>query len=265
MITLYDTPADLVAKALRGLGETPAGLPPQDLKRFLKGAFDPDTARRLAGPLGLDAAALARFPDPRPETALPPGVARLELPFEDETVNAWCLENGDTPLVIDAGLGRTDLAAALPGKGTIDLLITHPHRDHIGGIAGVEKRIRGFWSPVPLDRATPVRPGDRWRLGELEILVFDLAGHHPDAIGYRINGFGPPLLAVGDAVFAQSAGGCPGPQAYRQARSTLTRALVELPDETLLLTGHGWATTLGLEKDRNPFLAAWLSAADGGP
>jgi glyoxylase-like metal-dependent hydrolase (beta-lactamase superfamily II) len=104
-----------------------------------------------------------------------------------------------------------------------------------------------------------VTAGQRLEVAGLAVHVLDLAGHHPEAVGYLFKeGFDVPIIAVGDAVFARSAGGCPGPSAYRKARATIIQALAPLPDETLLLTGHGAPATLGVERTENPFLAAWL-------
>lgn len=271
MTTLYDTAADVVVKALRGLERSPgqaataAGLPLDAVSRFLHGSFDPETADRLAEPLGLDEDALANFPEPRLPVELPEGIERIELPFEGETVNAWSLEHGESMIVVDAGFGPRDLTESLPGDGMIDLLITHTHRDHVGGIAALTGRTRTLHSPVPMPEATVVRAGDTLAVAGLAVTVFDLSGHHPEAVGYHIDGFEVPVVAVGDAVFANSAGGCPGPEAYTMARKTIVDALRDLSEETLILTGHGPATTLGTERLRNPFLAAWLSAADGDP
>ncbi len=268
---LYDTAADVVIKALRGLDRLPGqvaaetGVPLEVLGSFLKGGFSADTARRLAPALGLDADALARFPEVSPEIHLPSEIQRLELPFEDESVNAWAIDTDEVLTVIDAGLGPSDLAGALPPSRRIDLLITHPHRDHIGGIDALRDRIRSIGSPAPLPGAHPVRPGDTLKAGGSQVSVFALAGHHPEAVGYRVSGFAAPVLAVGDAVFARSAGGCPGPKAYQRARATISAAFRDLPGDALLLPGHGPATTLEIERRRNPFLASWLSGGVDGP
>ena len=268
---LYNTPSEVVAKALRGLGESPGEIARQAeieldaLLRFLQGDFDPQTARRLARPLGLDAHALDSFYDPVAPIVLPTGIHRIELPFEDETVNAWDIDLGSSRMVIDAGFGPNDLATLLPMDGPVDLLVTHGHRDHIGGIDGIRGTLRNLWAPADLQGAEVVRPGDAFEAAGRQISVVDLIGHHPQAVGFLIDGFECPVIAVGDAVFARSIGGCPGPDAYRTARSTIVTALAELPAETLLLTGHGPATTLGRERTENPFLAVWLSDGDAAP
>ena len=269
MSGLYNTAVEVVAKAVRGLGENPrafaarAGVDLALLEDILR--TDPDAAGRVAGALDLDEAALASFHHPVPRTVLPKGLRRLDLPFEDETVNVWTISNDASLLVIDAGFRPADLLTRLPRDQRLELLITHSHRDHVGGISAVAERLAGFRAPSHLKGATVVRPGDDFRAGGREISVIDLRGHHPQAVGYVIGGFDRPVVAVGDAVFARSMGGCPGPEAYRQARQTIAQAFADLPGETLLLTGHGPATTLGRERAENPFLAAWLSGGDGGP
>ncbi|MCH7225532.1 MBL fold metallo-hydrolase [Haloferula sp. A504] len=270
MNELYNTAAEVVAKALRGLGLSPAtvageaGVELEAMGAFLQGRAEPGTARPLALPLGLDPDALASFNDPPAPIELPADIRRIELPFEDETVNAWSIDGGSSLLVIDAGFGPEDLARRLPKDRTVDLLITHPHRDHLGGLEAV-RGLHRLRAPVDLREAVVVQPGDEFEAAGRRISVMDLAGHHPQAVGYRIGGFDHPVVAVGDAVFARSIGGCPGPDAYRRARATIVGTLADLPDETILLTGHGPATTLGRERMENPFLAVWLSGGDAGP
>jgi len=239
---LYDTPADVLAKAARALG------------RPAPSAAGPDQAADL----GLDREAFARLGEHRPAPPLPAALTRLPLPFDDEHVNSWLIRppDGET-LVIDAGVGRDDLTRALAEHqvGDFQLLLTHLHRDHVAGAAKVPvERVHG---PPGVNRGETLSPGQRLEFPPLEIEVLDLAGHHPTAVGYRIEGLDRSLVAVGDAVYAGSIGFCAGPEVFEQARRTIIDSLLALPDETILLPGHGPATTLGEERRGNPFLAAW--------
>lgn len=260
ILPLYDSPADVLTKAM-----VAQGLPAEDLaqraevdreaiEQFRNGRFSDDLARRIAPPLGLAPEALAQLAEPYPVVPLPPGIERLALPFEDEHVNAWLLTDGSTPLVIDAGFGPDDLDRELEQRGIceIDLLVTHDHRDHIGGLKAVRRRLRNLSLP---GRRTC--PGSRLQLGQRRIRIFDLQGHHPNALGYRIDDRNQPVVMVGDAVFAGSIGGCADPRAFHAARHTIIDGLFPLAEATFLLPGHGPATTLGTEFNRNPFLAAW--------
>ncbi len=284
-MTFYDTPIDVVRKAARGQAIDLATLadPPgnEGLADWLRSAGEripPQLADRIAPPLGLDARALATFPDSPGELPLPDAIRRLELPFDDETVNAWLVQLGGRNLVIDAGRRRDDLAAALDplDVATIDLLITHPHRDHIGGLERVRPRLASLHAPVDsgIPDARGVVAGGTIRIGGpggLELDCFDLAGHHPHSLGWRFDlPGGPAVVAVGDALFAASMGGCPDRRAYFQAQRGVRRHLLTLPGETILLTGHGAATTVDRELERNPFFAngaepAGFSAADASP
>lgn len=284
-MTFYDTPIDVVRKAARGqaidlaaLADRPGNDGLSDWLRSDGERIPPELAERIGPPLGLDAHALATFPDSPGELPLPAAIRRLELPFDDETVNAWLLQLGGRDLVIDAGQRRDDLAAALDqlDVGTIDLLITHPHRDHIGGLERVRPRLTSLHAPVGsrVPDAREVAPGGTIRIGGPdgpEAGCFDLAGHHPHSLGWRLElPGGPAVVAVGDALFASSMGGCPDRRAYFQAHRGVRRHLLTLPGETILLTGHGQATTVGRELERNPFFAngaepAGFSAADASP
>jgi glyoxylase-like metal-dependent hydrolase (beta-lactamase superfamily II) len=62
------------------------------------------------------------------------------------------------------------------------------------------------------------------------------------------------VLVTGDALFAGSIGGCATPAIYQHALRQLREILAPLPDPTVLLPGHGPATTLGEERSANPFL-----------
>ena len=69
-----------------------------------------------------------------------------------------------------------------------------------------------------------------------------------------MEGLERPVLVTGDALFAGSIGGCGTPAIYQHALRRLRDLLEPLPDETVLLPGHGPATTLCEERTANPFL-----------
>jgi glyoxylase-like metal-dependent hydrolase (beta-lactamase superfamily II) len=98
-------------------------------------------------------------------------------------------------------------------------------------------------------------PDEQRDVGGISFRTFDLSGHYSPALGFLFIGFSRPVLAVGDAVFAGSIGGCKTPEGYRLALQRIHEVCSVLPDETILLTGHGPATTLGEERRSNPFLA----------
>jgi glyoxylase-like metal-dependent hydrolase (beta-lactamase superfamily II) len=60
---------------------------------------------------------------------------------------------------------------------------------------------------------------------------------------------------VGDALFAGSIGGCPDSFTYQMALRNLRHHVLSLTGDTILLPGHGPATTVALERAYNPFFA----------
>jgi glyoxylase-like metal-dependent hydrolase (beta-lactamase superfamily II) len=258
---LYDSTADVIRKALRGLGLAPSqaaarcGLPERDVIRASREAADREILLKLAPALGLNPEALAGLPDYRPPDALPLEITRLELDFDDETVNAWLVESGrgehvlfDTGDETHAARDRLDER----GIGALDVFITHNHADHTGGIPGLKGIIRHLHGP---GRAEAVEPGDSIASSKLTLRAIPLPGHCERALGYVVDGLDRPVCVTGDALFAGSIGGCATGEPYRQALAALRTEVMTLPDNTLLLPGHGPATTVGSERKSNPFLA----------
>ncbi|MEI8039230.1 MAG: MBL fold metallo-hydrolase [Verrucomicrobiota bacterium] len=262
MSPLEDDFSYVLRKALIGQGLAPsdaaarAGLPEADVLALLRGAFSAATARRLAPVLGLDADAFAGHAAYHPAPCMVPGITRLDLPFGKEQVNAWLVRVGDVIILFDAGYEPTDLIdaiAAICGRLPDLACITHGHHDHVGALpnllqAGLPVHAAGIAGTLPM------HPGDTLRRGALSVRACDLSGHATPALGFHLGGLGQPALVVGDALFAGSMGGCKSPALYQHARRRLREVLGPLPDETVLLPGHGPATTLGEERAANPFL-----------
>jgi glyoxylase-like metal-dependent hydrolase (beta-lactamase superfamily II) len=112
-----------------------------------------------------------------------------------------------------------------------------------------------------LGQKTPRRPeidspaidGTVLRLGASEFHVLDTPGHTPGSISLWIPQHSK--LIAGDTLFRDSIGrtDLPGGNS-RQILSSIKTQLLPLPDDAIVIPGHGAHTTIGREKERNPFL-----------
>lgn len=260
---LEDHAGDVLRKAMMGRGLSPselatrAGVSAATLDDFLEGGFDEDAARAMARVLDLDEVAFLSLPDYAPKPVAVQGVQRIDLPFGCLRVNAWLIVKGDTRILVDTGEDGPSLRFGLsemhPGKPT-SVLITHGHRDHIGGLHYLldEKIPAMGWN---IDGADPLGPNENREMCGISFRTVDLSGHYTPALGFLVEGLAKPVLAVGDAIFAGSMGGCKTTESYQIALERIREVCSVLEDDTILLPGHGPATTLGEERRSNPFLA----------
>jgi glyoxylase-like metal-dependent hydrolase (beta-lactamase superfamily II) len=73
-------------------------------------------------------------------------------------------------------------------------------------------------------------------------------------VTYFIQGLSQPVAIVGDSMFAGSMGG--GMVSYADALRNNREQILTLPDATIICSGHGPLTTVGEQKQANPFFAA---------
>lgn len=237
-LPLEDNRNDVLAKALSHAGLTKRDLPSRqnDWEHFLK--YN----------LHLSPEAFAAMPSSIPSIPLPHGLERHIQPFGEWTLNIWTLEAPEGLIAVDTGLSPDQLKDATHGIPPTAILITHRHRDHVGGVSAYpDVRV---WEPSAIRSK-----GIRHSIGGLAWTVLDLAGHTPDGIGWFTEYQGIPLFFPGDSIFACSIGKCDG--AMKLAMNNILHAMSVLPEETIICPGHGPATTVGLEWKRNPFIALY--------
>jgi glyoxylase-like metal-dependent hydrolase (beta-lactamase superfamily II) len=203
----------------------------------------------------------------------------VSLPFEQNSYVA-SLGNRDDCLVIDPGFEPEKILEYLADQRLTPgaILITHGHSDHIGGNAALKQR----WPDCPLvigtdDAAKLTDPwlnlsaafgeslispaadvtlndGDTYEAAGFELQVRAIPGHSAGHVAYLWEGQVPPVVWVGDIIFAGSIGRTDFPDGdLHRLILGIRSKLFALPDDTILLPGHGPATTVREEKLHNPF------------
>ncbi|MCI0745931.1 MAG: MBL fold metallo-hydrolase, partial [Verrucomicrobia subdivision 3 bacterium] len=193
---------------------------------------------------------------PRPQEI--DGLAQFNTPYEDIMVNSYLV--WDPPsreaAAFDTGATCQRMLNFAKEKGLAVklILLTHTHVDHIKDLAKLRLESGApAWvcelEPTPGAKTFPV--GHAFSVGSLRIDTRQTSGHSVGGITYVIIGLARPLAVVGDAIFAGSMGG--GLVSYSDALSNNRKNIFSLPNETILCPGHGPLTTVGEEKQHNPF------------
>ena len=197
-------------------------------------------------------------------------------------------ENTRRAVFIDPGDEVEQLLAFIAAEklDVTHILLTHAHVDHVSGVA--EAR-RALGVPIHLHRDdlflydNAVRTGMMFGLtveqpppvdefyegdgpidfGDYRVRVVHTPGHCPGGVCLAISKQGeasPPHLFVGDTLFAGSIGrtDLPGGN-YDTLLSAITQKLFAFPDDSIVYSGHGPATTIGHEKRTNPFVLEYLA------
>jgi hydroxyacylglutathione hydrolase len=202
---------------------------------------------------------------------IPVGVLQCNCSIfgDEKTLEAVVVDPGDETATILARLAKHNLHVTA-------IVITHAHIDHIGGAARLKAAtgapvymnaddqdlydqldMQAGW----LGMATPSRTtvdvgihdGDTLSSGGTEFHFLHTPGHTQGSVSVWIPA--ENKLVAGDTLFRDSIGrtDLPGGD-FRKILTSIHTKLLALPEETIVIPGHGENTTIGREKEQNPFL-----------
>lgn len=201
-------------------------------------------------------------------------------------INTYLVFDPDTKqcAIIDPGMSTPEEEEAIENfiaeKGlTLSQIInTHLHIDHVAGIPflrekygapllahegdsflaeGIDSQAKMFGLNMnigEIEISEYLKAGDKIKIGNGVLEVISVPGHSKGSIAlYDPQG---KYLISGDALFKGSIGrtDLPGGN-YTELIDSIESRLLTLPDDTVVLPGHGPASTIGQEKQTNPFLS----------
>jgi glyoxylase-like metal-dependent hydrolase (beta-lactamase superfamily II) len=204
----------------------------------------------------------------------------FQLPLGPLQTNCYlvgCLQTNEAAVIDPSWDGRIIYDKAQEEGWIIEkILLTHSHFDHVGGLSEIkelteapiyihpeaEKMLEAaplaanLWQitiPEPPQADHHLSAGQHLSVGKLQCQVLFTPGHAPGHVCFYFQE--DNVLFDGDVLFQQSIGrtDLPGGD-YALLIRSIREQLLDLPDETVVLSGHGPSTTIGQEKQWNPFL-----------
>jgi glyoxylase-like metal-dependent hydrolase (beta-lactamase superfamily II) len=166
------------------------------------------------------------------------------------------IDGNDTlaPLVAAARANELDVAA---------ILVTHSHHDHVAGLEEVKRELD---VPVYAHALTAQQVGgglvdhtldddEEVTFGGLRVRALYTPGHVAGHLAFLVD---DTDVFTADVLFKGTVGGtrAPGATGFADLRASVER-LLALPDDTVVHPGHTLPTTVGEERESNPFVRVW--------
>ncbi len=169
--------------------------------------------------------------------------------------NAYVVADCDAgeAIVVDMPSESSRTLEAVRGLRVLAILLTHTHPDHwaeydlVKGATGAPVFCHRAERVMPAERiGRPLADGDHLSVGGLSLVVIHTPGHTPGSCCFLV---GRHLIS-GDTLFPGGPGHSNSPEELRQTIASITERLYALPDDTIVLPGHGDNTTIGRSRQK---------------
>jgi hydroxyacylglutathione hydrolase len=170
--------------------------------------------------------------------------------------------DGADGFLVDAGGPVAPLLDAARERGIrlTHVLLTHHHGDHVRALGDVLERHPDVQVLAHPEERVPgstgdLLPGQEIEIGPLRVRALHTPGHTAGMLALLVGG----EVFVGDTLFKDSVGGvrAPGSTSYEDLKRSIMDVLLALPPETVVRPGHTDDTTIGREREHNPFIRVW--------
>lgn len=177
-------------------------------------------------------------------------------PLEPFANNAYVIADSEAAeaIVVDMPFQSAQTLEAVRGLRVTAILLTHTHPDHcaeydlVKGATGAPVLCHPDERLMPAEKIDrPLADSDHLAVGGLSVAVIHSPGHTPGGCCFLV---GRHLIS-GDTLFPGGPGHSNSPQDLQQTIASITKRLYTLPDDTIVLPGHGDNTTI--ERSRQEY------------
>lgn len=172
-------------------------------------------------------------------------IKRVVTGYLDE--NCYLLIKDGNCLVVDPGDEYNKIKDEIGDNKVLGVLITHSHFDHIGAL-------RNFLTKrsIKIFKRSNLEDNKEYKIGDFTFKAILTPGHSKDSVTFYFEE--DKTMIIGDFIFKESMGRTDFPGGSDSDMQDSIKKILEYPDDTKLYPGHYDETTLGYEKQNNPFL-----------
>jgi glyoxylase-like metal-dependent hydrolase (beta-lactamase superfamily II) len=197
----------------------------------------------------------------RVDHAVVSGTFSLDGETFDVDNNIWVVGDDEECVVIDAPHDVDAILEVVAGRTVKAIICTHAHDDHVRVAPPLRERVtapillhpddRPLWELTHRDHLWDVdlEDGQSLKIAGASVKVLHTPGHAPGAVCLYVHDLG--CVFTGDTLF-QGGPGATGRSFSDEdlIKQSIRSRLFELPDETVVHTGHGDDTTIGAEREQ---------------